>query len=100
MVYPENWLPATTVAAPMTINLTNLPGMSYPLVFEMQKLLQDLLKMHKTVKINDEFAWGEQYLVNCRCCDGQMRHIWQPGDEDYKCGFWQRAEKLGLTDGL
>lgn len=65
-----------------------------------QNLLLDLLKMHKTVKIHDEFAWREQFLVNCKCCDGQMRHVWRPGDEDYKCGFWQRAEKLGLTDGL
>lgn len=67
---------------------------------DVKLLLHDMLKMHKTVKKADEFAWKEQYFVGCPACDGSRRYIWQPGDIEYKCAIWIRAEKLRLTNEL
>lgn len=67
---------------------------------EMHSLFVDMLKRHKTFKEKDVMAFKEQYIVKCPACDGSKVRIWQDGDTEYKCEFWIRAEKLGLTDGL
>lgn len=33
----------------------------------------------------DHFAGREQYIIGCQCHEGNVKHIWQPGDPAYKC---------------
>lgn len=36
-------------------------------------------------KKEDEMAWGEQYLVQCKCHMGSTWQTWQPGDPEFIC---------------
>jgi hypothetical protein len=33
----------------------------------------------------DHFAVREQYIIGCQCHEGNVKHIWQPGDPAYVC---------------
>lgn len=33
----------------------------------------------------DHLAYREQYLIGCQCHEGNVKHIWQPGDPPYVC---------------
>lgn len=33
----------------------------------------------------DQLAYREQYVIGCECHEGNLKHIWQPGDEPYVC---------------
>jgi hypothetical protein len=67
---------------------------------DVKSLLRDLIKTHKTVVARDPEVGEPRWLVHCPACDGNTQQVWMTGDPEYKCAFWIRAEKLGLTDGL
>ena len=66
---------------------------------ELMEFLKSLAVLHVPRKEPDTMAYGEQYLVWCRACDGNQRRIWQPGDEPYECRYWTMAIELGVVKG-
>ena len=62
----------------------------------LEDLLVALLEQHRPVRQRDAMAYREQYLVQCRACDGNKWQIWCPGDAPHYCNFW----RLGCAEGL
>ena len=58
----------------------------------MSDLLTRLAEQHRPVKRGDPLAHSEQYLVQCRACDGNVWQIWQPGDAEYACDLWREYQ--------
>lgn len=36
-------------------------------------------------KREDDMAWAEQYVVQCKCHMGNTWKIWRPGDPEFIC---------------
>lgn len=45
----------------------------------------------------DPHAYGDQYLIHCRCHDGNTWTIRQAGDEPYRCPVTGAAESGGAA---
>ena len=61
-------------------------------------LLRRLGETHRPVLRRDTEAYGEQYQVQCRACDGNSWKNWQPGDPDVSCDFWREYSAFWRAD--
>jgi hypothetical protein len=59
-------------------------------------LLARLLQQHSQVAKPDPFGFREQWLVQCKACDGNVWRIVQPGDAKVDCRFIREARALGI----
>jgi hypothetical protein len=56
-------------------------------------LYRALTEQHRTMKEHDPFSPFEtQFHVWCRACDGHLRHIWRPGETDYRCDLGREID--------
>jgi len=65
-----------------------------------QDLVRRLVEGHRPVKRRDGLAYCEQYLIHCPACDGNVRHVWRPGDAVVECDLWREAKTLELVAEL
>jgi hypothetical protein len=86
-----------TVAA-MHVADTTQPTASeaQPVLDARDGLLARLLQQHSQVARPDPLAFREQWLVQCKACDGNEWRIVQPGDDQVDCQFIREARALGI----
>lgn len=65
-----------------------------------EELFHRLVEQHRPFLRRDPDSFsGNQFLVQCRACDGNQWQIWRSGDQEYMCQFWRSGVELGLVAG-